>query len=450
LKFEYNVSSSNVQIAQIHGQVIKALLARFGEDITVYDKEGDKAITMASFPRTKELWDAAFHMMKVTNARNDNAIILVGHHIATPMSLSDLKQGIQDTLRAVDGFIKINDWGIHLDSLSAGFLVNLHPVHHNRAMIQTDIAKFLNDSMCDEPDPSSLPEFKVVPLTANESQSNKRISSRFLAITCKNSDDALSLRKKLESAYRTLPSPIDPSLGFFIPANAKYSDKEIFRKLIRRQNQYLAQHRNIPIDGIDEKLLYARTDTGKSVGGLLLQGAKLTRIDSCPNRDHIGRYNLTTTAQNFIAAVEWIDTELPEIIAAIPEGERGEFEGCVERVSPRASSSHSTTTNNSRKSTTSYLSALTLGFDSDNSNDAAPPTIRRKSGYNPMIEFDFDDDLVFPALPIVAAKPRPPQLYRSPAPSTKSASSSITMSEINAVRSEIQAKFENDMIQFKK
>jgi hypothetical protein len=35
LKFEYIVSSSNVQIAQTHGQVIKALLARFGEDITV-------------------------------------------------------------------------------------------------------------------------------------------------------------------------------------------------------------------------------------------------------------------------------------------------------------------------------------------------------------------------------------------------------------------------------
>jgi hypothetical protein len=234
LKFEYNVFSSNVQIAQIHGQVIKALIGRFGEDTAVYDKDGDKEITMASFPQTKELWDAAFHMMKGTNARNDNAIILIGHHIATPMSVSDLKQGIQDTLRSVNGFIKINDWGIKLDSRSAGFLANLHPVHHNLAMIQTDTAKFLNDSMCDKTDPSHVPEFKAVPSTANESQSNKRISSRFLAITCKHSDDALSLRKKLESAYRTLPSPIDPSLGFFIPANAKYSDKEIFRKFIRR------------------------------------------------------------------------------------------------------------------------------------------------------------------------------------------------------------------------
>jgi hypothetical protein len=230
LKFEYSVSSLNVQIAQMHGQIIKALLARFGEDITIYDKEGDKVITMALFPRTKDLWDAAFHMMKVTNARNDNAIILVGHQIATPLSLSDIKQGIQDTLRAVNGFIKINDWGINLDSRSAGFLANLHPVHHNREMIQTDIAKFLNDSMWDETDPSPIPDFKVVPLSANESQSNKRISPRFLAITCKNSDDALLLWKRLVAAYSTLPNPIDPSLGFFIPANAEYSDKEIFRK----------------------------------------------------------------------------------------------------------------------------------------------------------------------------------------------------------------------------
>jgi hypothetical protein len=57
LKFEYNVSSLNVQITQLHGQVIKALFARFGDEITVYDKDGDKEITMVNFPRTKELWD---------------------------------------------------------------------------------------------------------------------------------------------------------------------------------------------------------------------------------------------------------------------------------------------------------------------------------------------------------------------------------------------------------
>jgi hypothetical protein len=54
-------------------------------------------------------------------------------------------------------------------------------------------------------------------------------------------------------------------MGYFIPANAKYIDQDIFRKLIRRQNQYLAHHRNIPVDGIDDKLLFARTTTGQSL-----------------------------------------------------------------------------------------------------------------------------------------------------------------------------------------
>jgi hypothetical protein len=70
---------------------------------------------MASFPRMKSQWEEAFYMPKVTNARNDKAIIMVGHFVASHVSLSDLKQGIQDTLRAVNGFMKINDWGIHLD-----------------------------------------------------------------------------------------------------------------------------------------------------------------------------------------------------------------------------------------------------------------------------------------------------------------------------------------------
>jgi hypothetical protein len=150
------------------------------------------------------------------------------------MGLSDIKQGIKDTLRSVDGFIKINDWGSDLESHSAGFLANLHPVHHNHDLIHSDMKKMFKDSMCDNAGPSPISKFKVVPSSANGSQSNRRVSSRFLAITCKNSDGALLLRKKLVEAYSTLPSPIDPSLGYFFPANTKYSDQDIFRKLIRR------------------------------------------------------------------------------------------------------------------------------------------------------------------------------------------------------------------------
>jgi hypothetical protein len=190
--------------------------------------------------------------------------------------------------------------------------------------------------------------------------------------------------------------------------------------------------------------------TGKSVFDEILRGAQLTPIDSCPTRDYSGRYNFTTTEEHFIEAIKWIDTELPGIIAALPESERDEFEGCVERISPRdVSASHSTTSTASRKSNTRYLSALTHGFDSD-CEDSSPPKIRRKSRYNPMIEFDFDDAMVFPALPAVVPMLRPTQHHRSPTPSTKSASSSITMSEIIAACSEMQSKFDNDMRAFKK
>jgi hypothetical protein len=34
LKFEYNVLGSNVKIAQLHGQVIKALITAYGDDTT--------------------------------------------------------------------------------------------------------------------------------------------------------------------------------------------------------------------------------------------------------------------------------------------------------------------------------------------------------------------------------------------------------------------------------
>jgi hypothetical protein len=64
------------------------------------------------------------------------------------------------------------------------------------------------------------------------------------------------------------------------------------------------------MDGFDEKLLFARTVTGKSISDEIPLGAKLTRINSCPIGDYSGRSNFTTAEQHFVEAVEWIDTSL--------------------------------------------------------------------------------------------------------------------------------------------
>jgi hypothetical protein len=82
---------------------------------------------MDKFPRSQEAWTQAFHMTKVTNNRNDNVIIIVGHQIASSLSLSDLKHGMQTVLRQTNCFIKFNDWGAHLDSRIVGYIANLHP-----------------------------------------------------------------------------------------------------------------------------------------------------------------------------------------------------------------------------------------------------------------------------------------------------------------------------------
>jgi hypothetical protein len=79
-----------VNIAQLHGQVIKALIAEHGHTLTVYATDGDKAITMATFQKTQKLWDEAFHMTKVTNSRNDKAIIIAVLQIA--MTLHEIRQ----------------------------------------------------------------------------------------------------------------------------------------------------------------------------------------------------------------------------------------------------------------------------------------------------------------------------------------------------------------------
>jgi hypothetical protein len=365
--------------------------------------------------------------------------------VASSLSLSDLKHSIQPTLRATNCFVKINDWEENRDSRTTGYLRNLHPIHQDRDIIQKDVSFFLDSVQPDDSPP--LPVFKIVPSSATESQSNKNLSSRFLAITCKNKADAQIMQKALLVAYSTLSTPIDVNLGSFIPASAKYTDKELFRKLIRRQNQYLAGHRNIPMDGICENLLNAMTSTGRDLREDITLGAQILRMDINHAKNYLGRYNFSTSEQHYLQAIEWIDGTLPRLIASIQENDRGLYAGSVDRVVPRVPSSGLTVA--SKNSTTSYLSALTAGFD-DNSDNDAPPQARRPARYNPKIEFDFDSAIDFPA-PLKATTP--PRASRT-APkfstsSMKSAASLITMSELNAVRAEMQKQYTLDLEQFK-
>jgi hypothetical protein len=168
-------------------------------------------------------------------------------------------------LRQVDGFIKYNAWGPNLDSRTAGYLANLHLVHHNRDKVHKYVESFLIDKMLLDNEEPVFPEFIIVPSSAGDNKSNKQISSRFLAIAYRDEPSAAIMRKTLMGAYTTLPTKVDPILGAFIPLNAKFSDLDIFRRLVRRQNQYLAHHRNIPVNDLDESILCFVLDNGNDL-----------------------------------------------------------------------------------------------------------------------------------------------------------------------------------------
>jgi hypothetical protein len=170
---EYNVSTANVNIAQLNGKVLKSIPSAHGDNVTVYDKHGATEIKTDKLPRSQEAWAKSFHMKIVTNTRNLKAIIMVGHQLAMNILLSEMKQGIQMILRLVDGFVKYNAWNEHLDSCVAGYMANLHPVHHNREKVQTDIEHFLGNMMEIDGDDPIYPEFKVVPSHASDNKSNK-------------------------------------------------------------------------------------------------------------------------------------------------------------------------------------------------------------------------------------------------------------------------------------
>jgi hypothetical protein len=142
-------------------------------------------------------------------------------------------------------------------------------------------------------------------------------------------------------AYISLPTKVDPILGAFIPFDAKFSDLKLFRRLVRRQNQYFAHHRNIPINGLDQSILCYVLDNGNDLADEIQMKAGIFRIDPSATKDYIGRYNLSTTGDHYQTAIEWLDIELPKFIKTMPADQRGILDGCIERVSPRTTSSNS-------------------------------------------------------------------------------------------------------------
>jgi hypothetical protein len=159
------------QHPQLHGKVLQAISSSHGNNVTVYDTHGTTEITPDKLPRSQEAWAKSFHMKIVTNTRNLNAIIMVGHQLAMSISLSEMKQGIQTILRQVDGFVKYNAWNEHLDSRVAGYTANLHPaVHHNREKVQTDISNFLGDMDENQWRPPRLLQFQSGSLPCRQQQ----------------------------------------------------------------------------------------------------------------------------------------------------------------------------------------------------------------------------------------------------------------------------------------
>jgi hypothetical protein len=180
--------------------------------------------------------------------------------------------------------------------------------------------------------------------------------------------------------------------------------------------------------------------------------AQIFWIDASDTRDHIGRYNFSTSSEHYKHAIHWIDTKLSKLIAVIPTTHLGDFEGCFERVTPRGPlSCQDYSVNSGQSSTRSYLSVLASFYGADDSNNNDPPQTFRKNRPFPQLTFDFHAELDFPILPVPAAAAPGIQPVPSSSPNqlTKSASSSITMSEINVVRSKMQSQFKSKLKLFK-
>ena len=91
----------------------------------------------------------------------------------------------------------------------------------------------------------------------------------------------------------------------YIPISLKYNNPTLFGKILSYQNEYLDNHRNVAIaglsvDAMDHRETYDDYSDETSLWTFLRQLPGVLRLDSCKRTADIGKWNLSTTKDEYI------------------------------------------------------------------------------------------------------------------------------------------------------
>ena len=98
---------------------------------------------------------------------------------------------------------------------------------------------------------------------------------------------------------------------------------QVYIDILAKQNLFLEEHRNISIAGISSDAMHATIEHAGEVTSLyhlLLDNTKIRRVDLTTRTFDLGKWNISTHKDNFLALQVWMDsTVIPILYELVPD-----------------------------------------------------------------------------------------------------------------------------------
>jgi hypothetical protein len=265
------------------------------------------------------------HVFQTTATAGRNQKIIVGFEIRATQHFHAIKTSVWSFLQQHHVFMKKHNGPLSkMDIVTAGWAHMLHPTFRSHDNLRQQIFHSCHPNLDSLPeyddkhyDNKGMPDIFLSSGRLNGNCNGSTIRSNVLLIQVERSQ-VKTVCLLLETTF------CESDLFEYIPVSLKYDNPELFAKMLSLQNEFLDNHRNVAIAGLniramDHTMTYEPYSDESSLWTYLRHIPGVLHLDSCKRTADIGKWNLSTTKQDYAQVTEWIDEHIQIIFKNLPK-----------------------------------------------------------------------------------------------------------------------------------
>jgi hypothetical protein len=424
--FVFKPGSKVPAVPQLHNQILQSWKKAYGDDIQ-FKANDEKVFNLESYPTDAAQFRSVFKAKSYDQRWSHVKFV---HTVETKEKFHELKNVALSILKKNRIFLYIHSWDKEiLDIESPGWVLHAHPYFTNRDKLKKEITEQINKSLNGkettdvqsilarfEQDPSKpveVPDFRLVKTRPTNTLESQRFSTEAIEIQCERPSIPF-LKCLLSIAYEGQLQASPDAITFVPYSLTRDTSPQVYIEIIAKQNLFLEEHRNISIAGISSDAMHATIEHAGEVTSLyhiMLDNPKIRRIDLTTRTFDLGKWNISTHKDNFLALQIWIDsTVIPDLYELVPDAQK--VQQFTDFPHPRRLG---------RKPSPEldlYAQSFSTAQSAANTPNQSQAPIRRTWG-NTVANFEFQFDESFPPLESKTAKTGTEGETRSTASSTK-------------------------------